>query len=165
MIHYIKGDVTAPVVLEGHRFVAHVCNNIGWWGRGVSGPIGDRWPTAKIDFLRIPPSQNAAGLGRVVYTTVQDVTVCGMIAQNNVRSASNPVPLKLPALDACLAALADNVTACQRAWTVTPNPPLRCTIHMPRIGCGLAGGSWEYIEPLIARNLTAFDVYVYDFQP
>jgi hypothetical protein len=35
---------------------------------------------------------------------------------------------------------------------------------MPRIGCGLAGGRWEQIEPLIHRNLTArgIAVTVYD---
>lgn len=164
MIHYIKGDVTKPVVGDGHRFVTHVCNNIGWWGRGVSGPIGDRWPTAKIDFLRIPPSPSGMGLGRVIYTTVQDVTVCGMIAQNDVRSARNPVPLHMPALRVCLESLADNVNACRRAWTIDPNAPLRCTIHMPRIGCGLAGGSWAEVGPLVEMILTDFEVYVYDFE-
>jgi hypothetical protein len=36
---------------------------------------------------------------------------------------------------------------------------------MPRIGCGLAGGTWDRIEPLVARTLLARDVpvTVYDF--
>jgi hypothetical protein len=36
---------------------------------------------------------------------------------------------------------------------------------MPRIGCGLAGGKWERIEPLILQELSQHDVavYVYDF--
>jgi len=35
---------------------------------------------------------------------------------------------------------------------------------MPRIGCGLAGGKWEQIEPLIERHLAAAgaEVVVYD---
>jgi hypothetical protein len=32
--------------------------------------------------------------------------------------------------------------------------PLKASVHMPRIGCGLAGGPWQEIEPLIRRNLT-----------
>jgi len=38
---------------------------------------------------------------------------------------------------------------------------------MPRIGCGLAGGDWSRIEPLIAETLCAsdIDVTVYDFEP
>jgi hypothetical protein len=36
---------------------------------------------------------------------------------------------------------------------------------MPRIGCGLAGGKWELIEPIIVRTLSEHDiaVTVYDF--
>ncbi len=30
---------------------------------------------------------------------------------------------------------------------------LNASVHMPRIGCGLAGGKWESIEPLIFNNL------------
>lgn len=36
---------------------------------------------------------------------------------------------------------------------------------MPRIGCGLAVGKWEIIEPIIRKILIANDieVYIYDF--
>ena len=39
------------------------------------------------------------------------------------------------------------------------------SVHMPRIGCGLAGGKWDEIEPLIAEELSASGVIVtvYDF--
>lgn len=35
---------------------------------------------------------------------------------------------------------------------------------MPRIGCGLAGGRWDRIEPLIVATLSAagIEVTVYD---
>ena len=37
-------------------------------------------------------------------------------------------------------------------------------IHMPRIGCGLAGGSWHEIEPILEEHLAGagFDIRVYD---
>jgi len=36
---------------------------------------------------------------------------------------------------------------------------------MPSIGCGLAGGTWDKIEPLIKSTLTKknIEVTVYDF--
>jgi hypothetical protein len=36
---------------------------------------------------------------------------------------------------------------------------------MPRIGCGLAGGTWDKIEPLIEENLSMNQILVrvYDF--
>jgi len=39
------------------------------------------------------------------------------------------------------------------------------SVHMPRIGCGLAGGTWDQIEPLIIATLTksVISVWVYDF--
>lgn len=38
---------------------------------------------------------------------------------------------------------------------------------MPRIGCGLAGGRWEEIEPILHDTLVAAEVAttVYDFAP
>ncbi|GAA4206372.1 hypothetical protein GCM10022220_20020 [Actinocatenispora rupis] len=37
-------------------------------------------------------------------------------------------------------------------------------MHLPRIGCGLAGGRWDRIEPLVAAELTdrGIPVTVYD---
>ncbi len=42
---------------------------------------------------------------------------------------------------------------------------LGSSVHMPRIGTGLAGGKWERIEPLILKMLEGREVYVYDFKP
>jgi hypothetical protein len=44
---------------------------------------------------------------------------------------------------------------------------LGASVHMPRIGCGLAGGRWERIEPLITRRLSehGIAVTVYDHDP
>jgi hypothetical protein len=33
-------------------------------------------------------------------------------------------------------------------------------VHLPRIGCGLAGGTWKRVEPLIDARLCARDVPV-----
>jgi len=60
--------------------------------------------------------------------------------------------VRYPAIEACLEKLA--VEALR----------LEASVHMPRIGCGLAGGTWDRIEPIIERTLTKqdVDVYVYD---
>lgn len=41
---------------------------------------------------------------------------------------------------------------------------LEASVHMPRIGCGLAGGKWARIEPLIERRLISAGIpaTVYD---
>ncbi len=42
---------------------------------------------------------------------------------------------------------------------------LNASIHMPRIDCGLAGGKWEKIEPIIEDTVLKadIDVFVYDY--
>ncbi len=41
----------------------------------------------------------------------------------------------------------------------------KASVHMPRIGCGLAGGTWDNIEPLITDSFIDREiaVTVYDF--
>lgn len=42
---------------------------------------------------------------------------------------------------------------------------LGASVHMPRIGCGPAGGTWSRIEPLIEKRPAGrgIPVTVYDF--
>ena len=42
-IHYRVGDATAPVA-DGPKIIAHICNDIGAWGRGFVLAISRRWP-------------------------------------------------------------------------------------------------------------------------
>lgn len=68
-----------------------------------------------------------------------------------MRAWSIPVAIRYDALAQCLSKLAGQLEA-------------GTAVHMPRIGCGLAGGSWDQIEPLLEEHLAAvgFDVRVYD---
>ncbi|MEX3101111.1 MULTISPECIES: Appr-1-p processing protein [unclassified Streptomyces] len=63
--------------------------------------------------------------------------------------------------------------AAYRAWhridaalerLAVPVRDLGASVHMPRIGCGLAGGAWPRVEPLIAERLVreGIAVTVYD---
>jgi O-acetyl-ADP-ribose deacetylase (regulator of RNase III) len=42
----------------------------------------------------------------------------------------------------------------------------KLSVHMPRIGCGLAGGTWNKVEAIILDKLSNLDisVYVYDLR-
>ena len=50
---------------------------------------------------------------------------------------------------------------------ITPTLGDGAGVHMPRIGCGLAGGKWSDVEPLIvdALSMRDVDVVVYGFKP
>ncbi len=80
-----------------------------------------------------------------------DLLVANMIGQHGYRPSSTP-PVRYEAIGAALATVADRALH------------LRASVHMPRIGCGLAGGRWELVEPLVVDTLTrrGVPVTVYD---
>lgn len=160
MIHYVLGDATAPGV-DGNLIVAHVCNDIGGWGRGFVLSVTKKWPAAERsyrDWHQMNPTFGVPEvtpfrLGRMKLVRVENrVWVANMIAQHGVLHKDDGTPpIRYGSLEDCLAELHLHARE------------LEATIHMPRIGCGLAGGKWSEIEQIIERQLTHDDVYVYDF--
>jgi O-acetyl-ADP-ribose deacetylase (regulator of RNase III) len=150
-ISYIIGDATAPEG-QGPGVIAHVCNDAGGWGKGFVMAISRRWPEPESAYRRWARSGQQFGLGNVQLVRVEDqLSVANMVAQHGYVSRSNPVPIRYDALAECLSKLAARMEK-------------ETLIHMPRIGCGLAGGSWDQIEPLLETHLAmaGFEVRVYD---
>jgi O-acetyl-ADP-ribose deacetylase (regulator of RNase III) len=150
----VKGDATSPQA-KGPKLIAHVCNDIGGWGKGFVLAVSRRWSEPERDYRAWHRNRasNDFGLGAVGVVQVQpDIWVVNMIAQRGTRTGSAGPPIRYDALELCLAKLADQALA------------LRASVHMPRIGCGLAGGRWERIEPIIIRTLCTRDIptTVYD---
>jgi O-acetyl-ADP-ribose deacetylase (regulator of RNase III) len=154
-LRVIKGDATSPQA-KGPKVVAHVCNDLGGWGKGFVLAVSKRWPEPEKAFREWHRGRagNDFGLGAVQPVQVKpDIWVANMVGQRGMRTGSNGPPVRYEAIERCLAALAEHATR------------LEASVHMPRIGCGLAGGKWERIESLIARTLLTQDVAttVYDF--
>lgn len=154
-ITYTTGDATAPVG-DGHKIIAHICNDIGGWGKGFVVAISRRWPEPESDYRRwyAERNQNDFGLGAVQVVSVADhLSVANMIGQRDIRRRGGSPPIRYDAVRVCLSALRG------------PAQSLGASIHMPRIGCGLAGGDWSEIEPIIHDELSRHDVpvTVYDF--
>ncbi|HEX2315805.1 MAG TPA: macro domain-containing protein [Thermomonospora sp.] len=153
-LRIIKGDATSPQA-RGPKIIAHVCNDRGGWGKGFVLALSRRWPEPERDYRAWHRTRNTNdfGLGAVRLVQVRpDTWVANMVAQHGTRRGGGGPPIRYEAVDACLRVLADHALR------------LRASVHMPRIGCGLAGGRWEKIEPLIVQALSARDipVTVYD---
>ncbi|WP_327300956.1 macro domain-containing protein [Streptomyces goshikiensis] len=149
-LEIIAGDATCPQA-KGPKIIAHVCNDIGGWGKGFVLAISKRWPEPEAQYREWHRgrSGNDFGLGVVQLVRVQpDVWVANMIGQRGTRTGSSGPPIRYDAVERCLATLADHAVG------------LGASVHMPRIGCGLAGGKWSRIEPLITGALCARDVDV-----
>ncbi|MEU7026162.1 Appr-1-p processing protein [Streptomyces sp. NPDC046275] len=154
-IEYVRGDATAPRG-KGVKIVAHVCNDLGGWGKGFVLAVSRRWPEPEAAYRRWhrERARNDFGLGAAQFVRVEPyVWVANLVGQRGIRTGrSTGVPVRYEAIDAALALLAGKAAE------------LGASVHMPRIGCGLAGGRWERVEPLIAERLVArgIPVTVYD---
>ena len=161
MINYLTGDATDPQV-PGNKIIAHVCNDIGAWGRGFVLSLSKRWPKSEESYRRWYQEQGEDDyppmmLGQVVFVPVKgadsDVCVANMIGQHGIKFKDDGTPpVRYGAIEECLR----QVEQWARDWD-------HASVHMPRIGCGLAGGVWSEIEPIINRVFTDIEVYVYDF--
>ncbi|GHJ42693.1 Appr-1-p processing protein [Catellatospora sp. TT07R-123] len=141
----IKGDATSPQA-KGPKVIAHVCNDLGGWGKGFVLAVSKRWPEPERDFRawHRQRSGNDFGLGAVRLVPVApDLWVANMVGQRGIRTGSGGPPIRYDAVERCLAALAGHAER------------LGASVHLPRIGCGLAGGKWSQIEPIIVRTLCA----------
>lgn len=149
-ITYIRGDATAPQG-GGVKLIAHVCNDLGGWGKGFVLALSRRWPEPEAAYRRWhrERSGNDFGLGAAQFVQVSPyVWVANMVGQRGMRRGSKGVPVRYEAIDTALEAVAGRAVE------------LGASVHMPRIGCGLAGGTWSRIEPLLERRLLSRDIAV-----
>lgn len=164
-ITYLKGDATSPQA-KGTKLIVHICNNLGGWGRGFVVAVSKRWERPEEMYRawynhRDPiydtdPDQIVMTSGRFLLGETQLVRVApglavvNMIAQSGYKTGSKGPPIRYDALETCLGRVNGYAGS------------FKASVHMPRIGCGLAGGRWTEVEPLIQKTMPDVSVYVYD---
>jgi len=150
-ITYLSGDATAPAG-DGPRVIVHICNDVGAWGAGFVLAISKRWPEPERQY-RSWSKRGDFGLGQVQFVTVApDLWIANLVGQTGI-GFQHGAPIRYDAVRMGLGKVADFVLGC------------RGSVHMPRIGCGLAGGKWAVIEKIVSETLCARDiaVTVYDW--
>jgi O-acetyl-ADP-ribose deacetylase (regulator of RNase III) len=153
----VRGDATSPQA-AGPKIIAHVCNDLGGWGKGFVVAISRRWPEPERGYRRWyrDRATNDFALGAVQLVQVLiDTWVANMIGQHGMRSGTKGPPIRYDAVERCLSTVGDSALE------------LGASVHMPRIGTGLAGGRWERIEAIVVERLCARDIVttVYEYDP
>lgn len=151
-VRYSVGDATEPIA-EGDKIIAHICNDQGAWGKGFVLALSRRWRQPAEEFKAWFKEGSGFELGAVQFVQVEpDVCVANMIGQHGLKAQKGVPPIRYEALRTCLEAVASKAEE------------LGATVHMPRIGCGLAGGEWSKVEPIILETLCekGIEVTVYD---
>lgn len=163
LLKYVKGDATQPNG-AGYRMIIHCCNNVNAWGAGFVLALSKRWSKPEqmyhhwfrcgvLDRVKFE-------LGQIQIVDIQsDLAVVNMIGQDGIGGTvdDNGVftpPVRYEAIRACLNKLAKEAKDRQGS------------IHAPRFGSGLSGGSWDVIEQLINECLVdkGINVTIYDFE-
>lgn len=155
LLRFRKGDAVNP--LGGtFRYILQVNNNEGKYGAGFSGAIAKKWPQVEKEYRNWWRQQmGKLKLGEIQVVQVQtDTAVINMIAQDGIRESakSKTVHIKYDALEECLK---------KAAKEILDNGG---SVHTVRIGCGLAGGSWNEVESIIKEQLIkkGINVTIYD---
>lgn len=167
MITYIKGDATVPQA-KGTKLIVHIVNTLGGWGKGFVLALSKRWPEPEANYRRwqrlkdpihdgtpgkIVMTSGRFALGETQLVLVQPgLAVVNMVAQEGMKTGSKGPPIRYEALLNCLQLV--------NGYAKTMGP---LSVHAPRIGCGLAGGVWSKVEPLIQEALPDVPVTIYDF--
>lgn len=149
---YVTGDATRPEG-TGTKIIAHVVNDRGGFGKGFALALAKRWPAVRAGYRWWYEAGADAGfeLGQTqVIRAADGVFVVNMLAQHGYTAARSGPAIRYDALAECLEHLA------KVPLGILGNDG----IHMPRIGCGLAGGTWDRVEPLITSALCARDIQV-----
>lgn len=159
-LRYVIGDATRPQG-DGLKVIAHCCNDIGVWGAGFVVALSRRWTRPERAyrdwFERLGAERFLEILGATQLVPVEeDVWVANIIGQRGTgRGKDGLPPVRYEAIGRGLHHV---------ATYLSQHPERRGSVHLPRIGCGLAGGSWNQIEPLLEQHLVAkgIPVTVYD---
>lgn len=148
-IQYLTGDATEPQV-DGPKFIAHVVNSVGVWGAGFVVALSRKWDRPAKEYKKWT-GLSWFKLGRAQQVWVaEDIWVYNLLAQDGLPSATKRVVIDYAALESALEFMA---AAARKKGA---------SIHMPRIGCNIAGGSWEVVESIIESACQGLEVYVYD---
>ncbi len=158
MITYVKGDATYPEKTTPNKMnlIVHVVNDALKWGKGFVLAISKRWSLPEYRFMT---NYNPNPLGSFESVQVEkNVWVINLYGQHGIANKYITIPpVRYDAIKKGLLSL--RKLMCSR-----PNlyPLDNFAIHMPKIGCGLAGGDWSIVNRLVEDVFPDVDVYVYE---
>ena len=152
-IQYLKGDATKPRGTATRIIVQVVNDKAITWGKGFSVAVRKLWPHAQKDFTRwVFESRSEFTLGNIHSAELEEsLELASLVAQHGYGPSLFP-RIEYSALETCLSKVAAHAK------------DTGASVHMPRIGCGEAGGDWHIVSELIDETLCRerIPVTVYD---
>jgi O-acetyl-ADP-ribose deacetylase (regulator of RNase III) len=156
-INYVRGDAVYPEG-PGNKIIVHICNDVGHWGGDFTWKLTERWHKPQMAYQHhhmLNDTDELLELGTTQFVKVEhDVWVANLIGQHGTGNRSIVPPIRHDAVHSGLDRVARKALQ------------INASVHMPRIGCGLAGDPWERMEQIIRQTLINryVEVTVYDLR-
>jgi len=155
-IRTVHGNVLEPRN-GGAKIICQLVNDKAIkWGGGIARKMAKRFPKAEARFsdamIKLPQD---ARLGSVIFSQADDdITIASLIAQEGFGPSLFP-RIRYAALGSCFESVVLRATEHS------------ATIHMPKIGTGVAGGDWSTIEEMLDDVMVRADlsVTIYEIPP
>lgn len=136
-------------VKEGH--IVHGCNAQGVMGSGVALGVKNTYPSAYEDYIKQYNSKEGLILGVAYPSSVSDnLVIWNAITQNLFGAGTRQV--SYDAIETCFSDINRFLKDGDGIWAQE--------IHIPYIGAGLGGGSWNIIKSII-EDTVSFPVTVW----
>ena len=136
MLYETSGDI----VSEDFDFICQQVNCKGVMAAGLARQIRNRFPFVYQDYSELCKKQEEL-LGHVLFSHkpgINGTTIVCMFAQNNYGRDKQYTDYK--AFQNCLNVFASKLSDYSKDWTIA---------FPYKIGCGLAGGDWNIIKPML----------------
>lgn len=145
----VRGDLIKLAKKGEFDVIAHGCNCFCTMGAGIAKTIKQKFPEAYAADCRTQKGSREK-LGTCTYAQVKgnryDLTIVNAYTQHHYRGRHN---IDYEALRACMKAIKDKYAGKR--------------IGLPKIGAGLAGGSWKLISSIIEEELAGEDVTIVEY--
>jgi len=141
---YIKGDL----IKNANQFdvIGHGCNCFLNFGAGIAKTVKQTFPGAYKADLKTQYGDKKK-LGKYTYIMYENLTVVNLYTQ--YKYTRTDVDADYDAIRNCMKALKRDFSGKK--------------IGLPKIGCGLASGSWKIVEKIIKEELSGENVTIVIF--
>jgi O-acetyl-ADP-ribose deacetylase (regulator of RNase III) len=155
-VNFVHGDVLKASGSETRIICQLVNDQARFWGGGVARSAARAFPEAQRDFsnwiVSIPRSKR---LGDVHFARAdKNLVLASLVGQAGFGPSPTP-RIRYAALEKCFAKISEFASANS------------ASVHMPRLGSGESGGSWDTVQELLQNALVAdgIPVTVCDLPP
>lgn len=150
---YIKGDITETEL----KYIAHGVNCQNTMGSGVAKALFTKWPEVKSEYHKYcldKPPKYLLGKSHIVGKTHDNKYIFNLFTQENFGYDGNKYVNYSAVVDGFKFIL--ECAEDSRIGEITK-------LAIPKIGCGLAGGNWTFMEQLINDTISdRIEIWVYD---